>query len=333
MNQIVECVANISEGRDQQIISKIANAIRSQKETILLHIDIGPDANRTVFTFAGSLSSLRQSVLGMYKTALGLIDMEQQKGEHPRIGVVDVCPFIPIKGIQMAELLPWVNKLAKDIADQFAVPVYLYEESAKKAKRKNIANIRKGEYEGLARKITTDLWLPDLGPHTNWQKSGATVIGARQFLLAYNINLKTSDANIAKLIARTIRGSGHINDSGERVPGLFPSVKSIGWYMEEYGFAQVSTNLTNYKDCSFHQVYEACKSLAQENNTTVTGSELIGLTPLEPLLMAGHYYSNGEMTESNLLTAAHINLGLSSIEEFLPEERVIEYVLETHSET
>lgn len=327
MDQIVECVANISEGKNQFVLSEISNAIRSVEGSILLHTDIGYDANRTVFTFAGSLNSLRHSVIRMYKTALELIDMRVQHGTHPRIGVVDVCPFIPIRGIDMEDLIPWVDQLAKDIAQEFSLAVYLYEESAMIQNRKNLAVIRKGQYESLAHRNKTNTLAPDYGQLSHWQKSGASVIGARQFLLAYNINIDSSNVSIAKSIAKKIRASGYIDNSGQRISGLFSSVKSIGWYIEEYGFAQVSTNLTNFNECSLHEVFEACKRFALEFNTTVTGSELIGLTPLEPLLIAGQYYGHSEMTESDLIQIAQTRLGLSAIKPFIPEEKIIEYVL------
>jgi len=333
MNQIVECVANISEGKNQSAIIEIENAICSAKETILLHTDIGLDANRTVFTFAGSLDSLRESVICMYETALRLIDMRKQSGAHPRIGVVDVCPFIPITGIDMKDLILWVDKLAKDIADQFSIAVYLYEDSAKNSNRKNLAILRKGEYESLGHRHNTNRLNPDYGQLTHWKQSGASVIGARQFLLAYNINLDSTDVSIAKSIAGKIRASGYIDKSGKRIPGQFSSVKSIGWYIKEYGFTQVSTNLTNFNDCSLHAVYEACKRIALEYNTTVTGSELIGLTPLEPLRKAGYFYGHEEMTEGELVTTAQTHLGLSAIDAFIAKDRVIEYLLETHLES
>ena len=328
MSQIVECVANISEGKDPMIIADIAQAIISDTETTLLHIDSGHDANRTVYTFTGTLISLRKSVLQMYEMALHHIDMRSHSGTHPRIGAVDVCPFIPIKGITIQELIPWVNELAQEISKRFLIPVYLYEKSAIKEYRQNLATIRKGEYENLSKKFNNELWQADFGANTDWLKSGATVIGARQFLLAYNINLKTRDVLIAKKIAKQIRGSGYINPGGRRVPGLFPSVKAIGWYIDEYRCAQVSTNLINYKHDSFHQVFDACTQLAQESNTIVTGSELIGLTPLEPLRMAGLHYGDIDMDESELVATACINLGLSDFNEFNPKERVIEYLLE-----
>lgn len=327
MEQIVECVANISEGQNAAIIAIIADAIRSSPETKLLHIDAGANANRTVFTFVGSLASLRHSVLQMYAKALQHIDMSKQSGTHPRIGAVDVCPFIPISGIEMSELVAWVNQLAKDISEQYAVPVYLYEKSAKIHSRKNLATIRKGEYENLSEKFSNESWNPDYGPTDRWEKTGATVIGARKFLLAYNINLETKDVNTAKKIAKEIRGSGYLSSIGERIPGLFPSVKAIGWYIKEYGCTQVSTNLTDFKSCSLHQVYEACRNIATKHNTTVMGSELIGLTPLEPLIKAGKFYSGKSMPETEFVHIACTQLGLSSISDFLPEERVIEYLL------
>jgi len=326
MEQIIECVANISEGQNQKTIFRIADSIRSCDKTTLLHIDAGKDANRTVYTFVGTMKSLRESVLNMYNEALTLIDMRKQTGTHPRIGAVDVCPFIPIKGITINQLIPWVESLAKEISENFNIPIYLYEDSAKHDYRRNLATIRKGQYEGLKQKFSDSRWQPDFAKFDNWEKSGASIIGVRQFLLAYNINLQTRDIKIAKDIAKQIRGSGYIK-SGKRISGLFPSVKAIGWYIDEYDCTQVSMNLTNFHNCSFHQVYQACSNLALTHNTKVTGSELIGLTPLQALLTSGLFYGNDTMDDHELMLSACHNLGLSSVKQFNPNEQILEYVL------
>jgi glutamate formiminotransferase/formiminotetrahydrofolate cyclodeaminase len=324
MKEIIECVVNISEGRRQYIIDKISTAIQSAGNTILTHVDVGHDANRTVFTFFTDLLSLESSILSMFDASLSSIDMESHIGKHPRIGVVDVCPFIPIKGISKDELIPIVNGLAKQIGDQFNLPVYLYEDSS--PTKQKLETIRRGEYESLESRLTEKNNLPDYGSFKKYRSYGATIMGVRSFLLAYNINLDTDDASKATYIAKRIRGSGY-KSKGVQIPGEFSSVKAIGWYMKEYGFAQVSTNLTDYKSCCFHNVFESCKMLALEQGVTVTGSELIGLAPNEALLLSGKFYSN-ENDEDKLIQAAIKNLGLEQLSEFLPEERIIELVLD-----
>lgn len=327
-DEIVECVANISEGRNSQVIDLISDSIHSVKGIQLLHVDQGYDANRTVFTFAGNLSSLFLGVTKMYETALSHINMQNHTGTHPRIGVVDVCPFIPIQGIEKDELIHWVHHLAKHITDTFNVPIYLYEQSALQASRKNLATIRKGEYEGLADKLLSSQWKPDFGPTENWEKSGATVIGARSFLLAYNVNLKSTDLHIAKQIAKQIRGSGYISKNGQRVKGLFQSVKAIGWYVKEYDCVQVSMNLTDIEKCSFYQVFEACRNLAAHFKIELGGSELIGLTPIQAVLEAGKFYSSAkDALASEYIEIAVKHLGLSSVQSFNPKERIIEHLL------
>ena len=326
MQEIVECVTNISEGRNRKTIAQIKHAIESGPKTKLLHVDSGYDANRTVFTFIGDLNSLQLSVTAMFQCALESIDMTKHNGKHPRIGAIDVCPFIPIHGITPAKLNSWVHTLAHDISKTFSLPIYMYEDSAKDQYRKNLESIRKGGYETLSDKLSDSAWQPDYGPTTGWERTGATVMGVRKFLLAYNINLKTTDVNLAKSIAIKIRGSGYMKN-GQSFPGLFPSVKAIGWYIEEFGFAQVSTNLTNYHDCSFHQVYDACKDFAKQKGVDVVGSELIGLSPKEPFILAAHHYGTHKNDEKTLINLAVKELGLSSITPFNPTERIIENLM------
>lgn len=324
MKEVIECVVNISEGQHQNIIDKLSAVIQSIGSTVLTHVDSGFDANRTVFTFFTDVQSLADTILAMYKTALSLIHMESHIGKHPRIGIVDVCPFIPISGISKESLIPIVDKLAKQIGEQFQLPVYLYEDSS--PNKKKLEMIRRGEYESLAFRLIEENNLPDYGSFKNYKAYGATIMGVRSFLLAYNINLDTQDVSIAKKIAKLIRGSGYTS-KGRRTPGKFKSVKAIGWYIKEYGFAQVSTNLTDYTDCCFHDVFESCKSLAIEMGTKVTGSELIGLTPMEALLVSGKYYAT-ETEKSKLVEVAIEHLGLDQLGEFNVEERVVENVLD-----
>lgn len=326
MNEIVECVTNISEGRNPNTIAQISAAIESGTSTKLLHVDSGYDANRTVFTFIGDIKSLEHSVKKMFHVALDSIDMTSHHGKHPRIGAIDVCPFIPIKGITMESLSSWTHKLADNLSKDFSIPIYMYEESSRSNYRKSLESIRKGEYENLTSKLLDPLWKPDYGPVKGWDKTGATVLGARQFLLAYNINLKTTDIKIARSIAKRIRGSGYILN-GQSFPGLFPSVKAIGWYIEEYGFVQVSTNLTDYLKCSLHTIYEACTKLAKDLGVEVIGSELIGLSPLEPLVTAANYYNPKAINDIHRIEIANNKLGLSSIKPFIPKDRIIEFML------
>lgn len=326
MQEIVECVTNISEGRNPNTIAHISEAIESGPSTKLLHIDSGYDANRTVFTFIGDLTSLEHSVKKMFYVALDSIDMTTQQGKHPRIGAIDVCPFIPIQGITMKDLSSWTHTLADRLSRDFSMPIYMYEESSKSSYRKTLESIRRGEYENLGSKLLDPLWQPDYGPTQGWEKTGATVLGARPFLLAYNINLRTTDVKIARAIAKKIRGSGYTKN-GLHIPGVFPSVKAIGWYIEEFGFAQVSTNLTDYSKCSLHTIYEACIKLAKNFGVEVSGSELIGLSPLEPFALAAHYYDSAAKNDHQRIEIAINKLGLSSIKSFIPEDRIIELMM------
>ncbi|MEL6717806.1 MAG: glutamate formimidoyltransferase [Bacteroidota bacterium] len=331
MSSLIECVPNFSEGRDQVVIDAIAGAIRSINGVKLLHVDIGAAANRTVMTFVGEPSKVVEAAFQAIRTASELIDMRQHKGEHPRIGATDVCPLIPIANIELEEVMKYAYKLANRVGMELEIPVYLYEASATQDYRKNLASIRKGEYEGLAEKMNFTKWKPDFGDNFN-ARSGATVIGARNFLIAYNVNLNTTSATIAQKIAQEVRESGKIiEEKGrkKRIPGTCKSLKAIGWYIEEYGKAQVSMNLTDFKVTGMHQAFEACRIEASRLGVEVTGSELIGLVPLEALLAAGKFYQPQSEDHSTLLLAAIQALGLSEIAPFHIEERVIEYLLES----
>jgi len=332
--QIIECIPNFSEGQNVNTLTAIASAIKSTTGVKLLHMDRGEAANRTVFTFAGEPQQVVEAALQAIKVAGELIDMRIQKGEHPRIGATDVCPLVPIANITMEEVMKYANQLGERVAKELKIPIYLYEHSAKTIKRKNLATIRSGEYEGLAEKMKLSEWQPDFGQSFN-AKTGATVLGARDFLIAYNANLATDSVDIATQIAREIRESGKVikKASGEkiRIPGQCKSLKAIGWYIAEYGKAQVSMNLTNFKITGIHEAFEACKAAVKKYGTIVTGSELIGLIPLEAMLAAGHFYANrtgtANLTEKELIQLAVDELGLAELSPFNFEERIIEYLL------
>ena len=326
---IIECVPNFSEGRNLKTIEAIAQVIRCVNNVQLLHIDRGAAANRTVFTFVGEPEAVIEAAFLAIKKAGERIDMRLQQGAHPRIGATDVCPLVPIANIEMEEVIFYAKKLGRRVAEALDIPVYLYEYAATNEARKNLANIRAGEYEGLETKMQLPEWKPDFGQQFN-AKTGATAIGARDFLVAYNVNLNTNSVAIANKIARAVRESGRIlkDEQGNkiRIPGKCKALKAIGWYIEEYGKAQVSMNLTNIALTAIHEAFEACKAEATTLGVQVTGSELIGLTPLAPLLKAGQFYiQNQKASEKEYIQAAIEHLGLSELAPFLPEERVIEY--------
>jgi glutamate formiminotransferase/formiminotetrahydrofolate cyclodeaminase len=351
LKQIIECVPNFSEGNDPHIIKQITNAIESVEGVMLLHVDMGKATNRTVVTFAGEPQKVVDAAfLGIQKAA-ELIDMRTHKGEHPRMGATDVCPLVPVSGISMADCAAWAIKLAERVGTELAIPVYLYEEAQVNKERSNLSVIRAGEYEGFAKKIILPEWQPDYGPAELPLKHGATVIGARDFLIAYNINLNTKSTRIANRIAFDVREAGRVKREGNpitgkivkdangedvRIPGTLKAVKAIGWYIEEYGMAQISMNLTNYKITSVHQAFdEVCKK-GDERGVRITGSELVGLVPLGPLLDAGRYYLNKQgrstgVSNAELIDIAIQSMGLSQLGAFNPQERIIEYVLEHKS--
>ncbi len=332
--QIIECIPNFSEGRNLKTLAAITTAIKKIKGVKLLHMDRGEAANRTVFTFAGTPDSVLEAAYQAIKVASRLIDMRQQKGEHPRIGATDVCPLVPIANISMEEVKVYAASLGKSVGD-LGIPVYLYEHSATSPKRKNLATIRSGEYEKLSSKMDLPEWQPDFGTTFN-AKTGATVLGARDFLIAYNANLNTSSAKVANQIARDIRTSGKVikKENGEvlRISGQCKALKAIGWYIKEYHKAQVSMNLTNFKETGIHTAYEACKQAAAKYDVKVTGSELIGLIPKSALLAAGEFYLQKEgitslPEEEVILQTAVKHLGLAELAPFEFKERVIEYLL------
>jgi glutamate formiminotransferase/formiminotetrahydrofolate cyclodeaminase len=336
MKRIIECVPNFSEGVNTDVINHIALEIEAVNEVKLLNIDPGKSANRTVITFAGGPEAVVEAAFRAIKKAGELIDMRMQKGEHPRMGATDVCPLIPVSNISLDETVVYANQLAKRVGKELQIPVYLYEHAQQNKQRSDLSVIRAGGYEGFFEKIKLPAWKPDFGPTAMDAKRGATVIGARDFLIAYNVNLDTTSVRIADAIAREIRESGQIivDNTGkkQRIPGSLKSVKAIGWYIEEYGKAQVSMNLTNIAITPVHKVFDEVCAKAAMHGVKVTGSELIGMTPLKAMLDAGHYFllkqglSAGK-DENELINSAIQSMGLNDLAPFKSKERIIEYLL------
>lgn len=324
MKRLIEAVPNFSEGKDVKVIDAIVDSIISVSGVKLLHVDRGESANRTVFTFAGSPENVVEASFRSAKIASELIDMRLHKGTHPRLGALDVMPLVPISGVTLEECAEYALKLAARIGNELHVPVYCYESASKLPYRTRLEQVRKGEYEGLAEKMKLPEWKPDFGPSTFNAKSGAFIVGARPFLLAYNINLATPDESIAKKIAAIIRESGRV-ENGIQISGKFKTVKAIGWYVPEFECAQVSTNLTNLKQTGVHEVYEEVCKLAKEFGTSVTGSELIGLTPRFALLDAGKHY-NSQLSDIEKIKLAIKQLKLNDKKEF-HTNRIIENLL------
>lgn len=340
--KIVECVPNFSEGRDPQIIDQITDAIDQVEGVTLLDVDPGKDTNRTVVTFVGSPEGVVEAAFQAIAKAAEVIDMSTHSGAHARMGATDVCPFVPVSGVTMDDCIELSKQLGKRVGDELGIPVYLYEKSATKPERENLADIRQGEYEALPEKLKDPEFKPDFGPAKFNKKSGATVTGAREFLIAYNINLNTRNQKLAKEIALTIREKGRYkrdknrkivkDENGKklRVPGKFQHCKAVGWYMEDFGRAQISMNLTNYKVSPPHKVFDECCKLAAELGVRVTGSELVGLIPLQALKEAGRYFlrKQGKITgvpESELIHIAVLSMGLSDLYPFENEKKIIEY--------
>ncbi len=344
--RIIECVPNFSEGQNIEIIDQIAQRIEKVPGVILLNVDPGKSTNRTVITFVGNPDSVIEAAFEAFKTAQSLIDMKYHKGEHPRMGAVDVCPLIPISGITMDETVVYAKKLAEKVGRELQIPVYLYEAAASAPHRKNLADIRQGEYEGFEEKIKLPEWIPDFGPSTFNAKSGASVIGARDFLIAYNVNLNTKSVALANEVAYDVREQGRpakdpltqkviLDETGEikRIPGLCKSVKGIGWYIEEYRQAQVSMNLTNVNETSVHEAFEACRKSAESRGLLVTGSEIVGLVPKKSLIDAGLYFLQKQkrsagLSEIEIIDVAIQSMGLNSVNTFDPKTRIIDYMLD-----
>lgn len=330
--KLVECVPNFSEGRDASKIEQIAAEVRKVPGVKLL--DMAPDAdhNRTVLTFVGEPAAVKKAAYQAIARAAALIDMARHKGQHPRLGACDVCPFVPIRNVSMVDCVTLANELAREVGDKLRIPVYLYEEAATSPERRSLAAIRAGEYERLAEKLKDPRWQPDYGPAEFNLKSGATVIGARQFLIAYNVYLSTTDRQIAHRIAGTIRESGRMATLADgrkiRIPGILKSVRAVGVSLDQAGVAQVSMNLTNYKVAPLQLVFETVKGLAELAGASVLNSEIVGLVPREAVLDAGRFYEPGEESESRLVGAAVRNLALDSDRRFDPGEKIIEYLIE-----
>ena len=347
MPQLIECVPNFSEGRDRSIIRQITDEIERVEGVKLLHVDPGHSTNRTVVTFAGEPSAVVEAAFRAIKLAGELIDMRRHRGEHPRMGATDVCPLVPISGISMEETARYARDLARRVGAELAIPVYLYEAAQPNDARKNLAVIRAGEYEGFAKKMTDPAWAPDFGPTTFNEKTGATVIGAREFLVAFNVNLNTTSTRRANAVAFDVREIGRpkregdpltgkiaADNSGNQVmiPGTLKAVKAIGWYIEEYGVAQVSMNLTNVDITPLHIAFDEVCDKAETRGMRVTGSELVGLVPLATMLAAGRYFLRKQqrslgVSERELIHLAVKSLGLDELVPFKADERIIEYRL------
>ncbi len=345
--KIIECVPNFSEGRDMIKINQITDAIESVPGIKLLDVDPGKDTNRTVVTFVGSPEAVSEAAFRAVKKASEVIDMSMHHGEHPRMGATDVCPFVPVSGISMEETILIARKVAERIGVELCIPVYCYENAAFTEERRNLANCRSGEYEGLSKKLAEPAWKPDFGPAVFNELSGATAVGARDFLVAFNVNLNTTSTRRANAIAYDVREKGRPvregnsvtgkivrDENGEplMIPGALKSVKAIGWFIKEYGIAQISMNLTNISVTPVHIAFdEVCKK-ADARGVRVTGSELIGLIPLKSLLDAGRYFlakqqRSGGVSDDELIKIAIRSMGLNDIHQFRPEEKIIEFVM------
>ena len=401
MQQLVECVPNFSEGRDLTKISTITARIEAIPGVTLLDVDPGADTNRTVVTFVGPIEAIEDAAFQAIKTAAEVLDMRSHEGAHARMGATDVCPFIPVSGVSMDDCIALSKRVGKRVGEDLSIPVYLYENSAQALKRKNLATIRSGEYEGLKDKLADSDWGPDFGPTEFHERAGATVIGAREFLIAYNINLNTLDKRLATDIAFELREKGrshrrqspdspnlldgdiiryedgeypcslcdYVGDGPAEIvehnnsehgydlesvlrdrgynsndlvsrpvvkPGLFKDVKAVGWIIDEYGCAQISINFTNYHKSTIHDVFDMACKLAEERGLRVTGSEIVGLIPLNALLMAGKHYlikqrSTSGVPESRLVEVAIQSLGLADVSSFVPKEKIIDYAVNDSS--
>src|SRR5205809_1351137 len=349
MNKIIECVPNFSEGRDLDVIRQITAAIESVDGVSLLNVDPGASTNRTVVTLAGSPEAAVEAAFRGIKKAAELIDMRRHTGAHPRMGATDVCPFIPVSNVSWEEAIECAKKLGKRVGEELKIPVYLYEKAASDPARSNLSIIRAGEYEGFFEKIKQSQWKPDFGPAVFNEKSGATVIGAREFLVAYNANLNTKSVRRANSVAFDVRENGRaktedgtptgkpvLDAKGEpvREAGMLKHVKAIGWYVEEYGIAQVSMNLTNLEVTPLHAAFDACVESASKRGLRVTGSELVGMLPKKCMVDAGRYFLRKQKwsegaSEEELIDIAIRSMGLSELKPFDPKEKVIELKIES----
>ena len=349
MQKIVECVPNFSEGRDLEVIRQITSAIESVDGVSLLNVDPGASTNRTVVTFAGPPEPVVEAAFRGIQKAAELIDMRKHTGAHPRMGATDVCPFIPVSNVSWDEAIDCAKQLGKRVGEQLKIPVYLYEKAASDPARSNLSIIRAGEYEGFFEKIKDPAWKPDFGPPIFNEKAGATVIGAREFLVAYNVNLNTRAVRRATSVAFDVRENGRVktedgtpagkpllDEKGEplREPGMLKHVKAIGWYVEEYGMAQVSMNLTNLEATPLHAAFDACVESATKRGLRVTGSEIVGMLPKKCLVDAGRYFLRKQKwsegaSEEELIDVAIRSMGLGELKPFDPKEKIIEFKMES----
>jgi glutamate formiminotransferase/formiminotetrahydrofolate cyclodeaminase len=348
MRKLIECVPNFSEGRDLEVIRQITDAIESVEDVSLLDVDPGASTNRTVVTFVGDPYAAVEAAFRAIQKASEVIDMHKHKGAHPRMGATDVCPFIPVSNVSWEEAIACANQLGKRVGDELKIPVYLYEKAAKDKARVNLSVIRAGEYEGFFEKIKQPEWKPDFGPAVFNEKSGATVIGVRDFLVAYNVNLNTKSVRRANSVAFDVREQGRIktadgtpsakpvldaNGEPVRIPGMLKHVKAIGWYVKEYGIAQVSMNLTNIQETPLHVAFDACAEAANQRGLRATGSEIVGMVPKKCLVDAGRYFLRKQkwsegVSEEELIDIAVRSMGLSELKPFDPKEKVIEFKIE-----
>src|SRR6476659_8369214 len=349
MKKLIECVPNFSEGRDQNVIRQITDAIETVDGISLLDVDPGASTNRTVVTFVGDLDAAVEAAFRGIRKAAELIDMRKQKGAHPRMGATDVCPFIPVSNVSWEEAIECANRLGKRVGEELKIPVYLYERAARDKSRENLSVIRAGEYEGFFEKIKQPEWKPDFGPAVFNEKSGGTVIGVRDFLVAYNANLNTKSVRRATSIAFDVREQGRaktedglpsgkpvLDGNGDpvRIPGMLKHLKAIGWFVKEYGIAQVSMNLTNIEETLLHAAFDACVESASKRGLRVTGSEIVGMVPKKCLLDAGRYFLRKQKwsegaSEEELIDIAIRSMGLSELKPFDPKERIIEFKMQS----
>lgn len=346
-NRIIECVPNFSEGRDMGKIKQITDEIESVEGVMLLDVDPGRDTNRTVVTFVGEPETVCEAAFRAVRKAAQVIDMSKHSGAHPRIGATDVCPLVPVAGVTMDETVEYARTLARRIGEELSLPVYCYESAALEEKRRNLANIRAGEYEGLKKKLEDPAWKPDFGPARFDAGAGTVIVGARDFLVAFNVNLNTTSVRRANAIAFDVRERGREKREGNpitgkvvrdeegnpvMIPGSLKAVKAIGWYIPEYRFAQISMNLTNIGVTPVHMAFDEVCCKAEERGVRVTGSELVGLIPLKSMLDAGRYFLHRQersagVSDEELVRTAVRSMGLSELKPFNPEEKIIEYIL------
>jgi glutamate formiminotransferase/formiminotetrahydrofolate cyclodeaminase len=349
--KLIECVPNFSEGRDMGKIKQITDEIESVEGVTLLDVDPGKDTNRTVVTFVGEPEAVCEAAFRAVRKAALVIDMSKHTGAHPRMGATDVCPLVPVSGITMEETVVYARRLAQRIGEELSLPVFCYESAAFEDKRKNLANVREGEYEGLRKKLEDTAWKPDFGPARFDAGAGAVIVGARDFLVAFNVNLNTTSIRRANAIAFDVRERGREKREGNQVtgkvvrdeegnpvmiPGSLKAVKAIGWYIPEYGFAQISMNLTNIGVTPVHEAFDEVCRKAEARGVRVTGSELVGLIPLKSMLEAGRYFLHRQqrsagVSDDELIRTAVRSMGLAELKPFNPDEKIIEYVLKDRS--